>query len=387
MTTPDDGSFRQSSASGGPGTIELDYPFPVVVRSSVPPECEPAFEAYETCIRGQWPGERQQRFGYFEFDHGASTLSARRRSGIGRIALRLSDSIDRAAERRMMTTEYSPMMARYFLRESFVQIPTIGTDAVFVSQLTYLRSIQVHLRVRPVVRTYPPSPISNLMIAVIPGRVVGELACTAGQAEFVRNPRKLFNAMFQEALNERVVPVLQKIWEPDGDEFDGQWLPRGTSGSSTSVSLIRDGENSLEPIFSPGLFQCGLFDPETWNMSRDVVRRKPERIKDFCMALTPYKHSTLVILQYPIATKFNNLGNIEQSAFRLDLVASVLEAVASTLSISDATNKFAPGDELDDYNAMVRFRHGLRVPPMEAAIRAAEEPTSPGSAESSTEGS
>jgi hypothetical protein len=359
----------------GPETIAPEYALPVPVLAEVPYECTPALEAYERCISMQWPGEVLKRFGYFEFEFGRSTLSRRRSSLLGRTAFKISDFLDRQAERAMNTVQYSPLNARYFLRESLVPNPADASTEMFLSQLTYLRSIQLRVQGRPTINTYPPSPISNLVVAVLPGRIIDELGCSLGQTnvEFSGHTNSPRNANLREGLNRRVLPALKDLWVQDRDVVNGEWLPRGTNqGLSSRASIVRDGEDSLEPLFSSRLFQSGLFDPAAWQVHSGRGPSKRARPKDFCMVLTPYGRKTIVVLQYPTSTTFNRAGEIEQSRLGLDAVGRILKAAISLIAVPSSTAEPPSSHEIHAYFHARMTNHYLPVPAFEAAVRYAE---------------
>jgi hypothetical protein len=173
--------------------------------------------------------------------------------------------------------------------------------------------------------------VSNLVVAIVPGRVIGEYVCNLENGEFVAHPSESSNPAFLTALNTQLLPVLQDMWSMDFDLFGGDQYRRGVRPGGIGPrrwSSIEDGQQSLEPIFSPTLFQTEVLNPAIWYGHTGPIRPSQERPREFAMGVLPCGPYTLAVMQYPTSNTFDRRGAISETQMRFDAVMWVVDTVA-----------------------------------------------------------
>jgi Double zinc ribbon len=345
------------------GSLDLGFSFPVKIWQALDVASTNAYEVYESALSSQWAGrEKVKQFGFISIKDGLLTFDPRDQSGIGRASRGFVKALHSHQEHMFKAHEYSPLTARYFYRNSLLQ-SAVTSQTYWVIQLTYVRSIQFH-RLHKDITTYPPAPISNLLLAVLPGRVNGSYVCSLESQQFVSHPNGGCSPPLLQALNAHVVPVLQRMWAMDYDVLGGNVYRRTDRPGPMSVRprwlTVQDGEQHLEPLFSPTLFQTDVLNPALWYGQATRLRPSQRRPREFAMGIMPCADSTLLVLQYPTSNVFDRRGALSESHLLPDLAAWVMDAVGGFLqsdrNLERALNKSAT----EDLSAYVAARRGTR---------------------------
>jgi hypothetical protein len=349
-----------STATRGEGEIDLGFPFPIKVWRGLDPESSDAFEVYETNFAEQWAGrELMLHFGYFEIKGARRGLDQKAATGIDRAGKLFQNVVGYAYADR---NRYRPNVARYFHRDSVLRFDSQGAeDRIRVLQLTYVRSFQLYRRDKDVT-TYPPSPVSNLVLAILPKRVRGALACNLATQKFLARPGLLPNDTFVSMLNDQVVPVLQSLWAMDFDMFGGDRFNRGQGAGvfTRRWASIEDGTQSLEPVFSPTLFQTDVLNPEIWSGLPQRVRPSEERAREFAVGVMPCDSRTFVILQYPTSNIFDRHGALMKTHMCLDSVQWIVETLHRLLHEESSCEDWPATSSRDD--DLSAYRTALDAP-------------------------
>ncbi len=332
------GSVRTSPAvdkgTGSARSLALDFEFPVPVWDGVDEDCTDALEVYETCVARQWAGREQVvHFGYFKDPGGGLALPPTREG----LAARVGKAVLSAASNWSTTP-------RYFYRESMLRLKS-GSQVEWlrIEQTTYLCGRTLFLAGGQRTKMYPPGPIANFVVGVVPGAVVGRYACTAESGQFVAYPIQRYSERLLSGLNRELRQALLDSWSLDWDMLEGDRYERLTTrrfGTTRWVS-IGLGESSVEPIFAPTLFQTTFLNPAAW-YGRSDARVSPAvlRARELCFGIFPYLGHTLIVWQYPTPSVYARQGVLAEANLSLDVVASLMERVVGVLS--------ERGDESDD---------------------------------------
>ena len=371
-----------SRTTAEPTAVPLGFGFPVPVTQSVDPVCADAVRVYQAAFIQAW-GSREvlHRWGYFALkDHSDPVSNLEDTLASAPLAVRgllwgVGVRQDKAG------AAYAPRLARYLVRESLLHHS--GGDAsstVYIAQLTHLRSIQrlnerQHARANALTsenwttrttETFPPSPISNLVASVFPGRLSGEFVCSKESGAFLPNPHHPHSRELLEALNQQLRPALFDLWSQDADVIGRHRYERGWAQDRRAhwtVPWPRPGRTtmpyaveSLEPLVSPTLFQTQVFGPAAWYQNTSQTSPSQLRARECAMGLTPYRDHTVMVLQYPVCSVFTVKGELYESWLRPDVVeavvritAGLLAAVPGATAPSEDSERWAP----QVYNEMV----------------------------------
>lgn len=209
--------------------------------------------------------------------------------------------------------------------------------------------------------TYPPAPISNLVVVMLPGRVAGRYACNLENPEFVPDPRTATSRGLLDALNRSVLPALHDLRSMDADAFGGDTYRRGEKpgGFSRRWAWIEDGVESLEPVFAPTLFQTDVLNPAGWY--DDPSRRRPSelRAREFASGLMPCGRYSLFVVHYPTSNVLDRRGAIVESHMRLDVLGWVIDTVRSFMAVPTSIDP-ASGRAESDLGVYVDTVQGSR---------------------------
>jgi len=247
---------------------------------------------------------------------------------------------------------------RYFYRDATLSSNTPGTQRqeFRIFQQTYLRELRV-IRHQKDITTYPDAPISNLVVAIVPGRIRGRYAANMESRQFVAHPQLESVQGWVDALNAQVLPVLNDLWSMDFDVFGGDRYNRADApGMMTKkFSAIPDVLGSLEPIFCATLFQTDFLNPSVWYGDSTRAKASELRFREFAMGLIPCGPFTLAMINYPTANVFDRKGPVRETHLRPDMIAWLIEYVAALLAQSTYADPSIqnPGNDLERYFQLV----------------------------------
>lgn len=336
---------------GTDGALDLGFPFPVTVWQGLDQESADAYEVYQSCFAQQWGGyEEFIQFGYLLVRGGISGLSQEVATGAKRANLAFTNFMSGA---RAGGKVHSPKDARYFYRDSILRSRSPGIHSRYrVFQQTYMRSMRI-VRARRNVTYYPPAPVANLVVAVLPDRVKGKYACNVESQQFVAKPSGNWSQSLADHLNQTLLPVALDLWSGDFDVFGGDTYTRGNRhGAMTNRwAAIEDGDQALEPIFSPTLFQTDVINPATWY--QDTTQRRPTdlRAREFAIGIVPSGTGSLLIVQYPTPSVYDRRGSLVETRMRLDMVAWMIEAVATFVAHPECSEDGSGAMKASDYHS------------------------------------
>lgn len=345
------------------GSIDLGFLFPTTVWEGLDTASTGAYEVYASNLANQWGGrEEVKQFGYMSIKDGLTGFDARRQSGIDKIGRGIVKSMHSYGEHAFKAHKYSPLTARYFHRSSILK-SSQSSATFWVLQLTYVRSMQFH-RYKKDVTTYPPAPISNLIVAVVPGRAKGSFACNLEQGQFAPHPRVSSSPTLLDGLNAHILPVLQSMWAMDYDVLSGDAYRRtdrpGPMTFRPRWLSVKDGEQSLEPLFSPTLFQTDVLNPAIWHGSDTRMKPSDLRAREFAMGILPYGNSSLLITQYPTSNVFDRQGVLLETHLLFDTAAWIMDSVANLLQYSENADSMPGSSASEDLAAYIAASHGTR---------------------------
>jgi hypothetical protein len=341
------------------GSLDFGFAYPLKIWRALDPECAAAYEIYESHFNRQWQGQEQVlQYGYFTVSGGRRGLEQQAAKGIDRAGKLLQNFVSGSY---MHENAHRPRMARYFYRDSFLNPAAPGEfGPCRVIQQTYVRAMKV-IRYGKDEKTYPPAPIANLVVAMLPGRVAGRYACSLENPQFVADPKVATSRGLLDALNSHLLPALQDLWRMDADVFGGDTYRRGEKpgGFSRRWAWIEDGLESLEPIFAPTLFQTDVLNPAEWY--NEAARRRPSelRAREFAAGLMPCGQCSLFVVHYPTSNVFDRRGAIIESHLRLDVLAWMVGTVRSFLNVPASIDP-AQGRPESDLGAYLAALSGSR---------------------------
>ncbi len=321
-------STRRSPGLGSPeDEITIAFPFPVSLSPSVEEELEQLKALYDDVFRRDLAGhDHHQKFGSFDLTGG------RRRYGGGRAEDgRLARLANRLEDKATGGT-YGLSKSRYFVRESLLDI---RSGAIDLFQQAYV--VPPQLLKGSVLRTYPPSIKSNLIVALLPKRAPALLAATFNSGQFLSPPGVSASPVAAE-LNDKVIDLAYALWQHNFDFLEGARhtkvsYTRTFSGGVESCFAVPGSEAVLEPNFSPSLFHSPLLNPAKWEVTSHAADKLHHSAypSDFTLGLLPMGGFTIVALQYPVPGVFGHKGILEDLLLNLEVVAELLERIDAIL--------------------------------------------------------
>lgn len=279
--------------------------------------------------------------------------------------------------------DYAPDTSHYVMRRSRwpgLPIVTIGLS-IYISSLYERKGRRWN--------TYPPSPLTVTLFAVVPGRCPGEFVCTNEAGQFIVNPQQPHADAFLAWLNQ---PDALRL----AGAFLGQHVDRFRDKTvQRSYDKYRSRtigpERGVDGYFLPTVFASDWLRFDAWSSYPahpsspwDSRRKAPGLLSShafdparYCaIAITPWRDHSIVIMNWPVVTSFDRKGRIEAIQLSLDFAkhflvsladqirgsrspASVANSASEQLSYWSVANKLA-----SQQYALPRDFH-LPVPPLE----------------------
>lgn len=178
---------------------------------------------------------------------------------------------------------------------------------------------------------FPPSPFANSLFVALPGACALPCARTTDSPFFRtgRNTQHHGDDWFASELERRLGLALQELFSHEIDNRDGKTVRR------VSISVP-----PIDTYFLPTLFNdraLGLLDDARGTQGRgsmwsDTFVYKTYYADRYCLVLSPYRDTTLVILNYPARSTFERGGVLSETDLSLSTIADVIEQIATVLS-------------------------------------------------------
>jgi Short C-terminal domain len=213
---------------------------------------------------------------------------------------------------------------------------------------------------------YPHSPVSNFAVAIIKGkRAYGEFVMTQASGLFIANPELSYTRTMLESLNNldfapggksaahTIADAARLMFSQDRDFFQDDkisgWHFRNRGDASGFQGrwghLGARREVFFDEFFLPTLIETETFNFETWktypaqkkpsSMWRQRSFSEYKKMKYFFIGLSPYRDSTLVMMNYPCMTKFGQDSGVESVDLQLGWYKWILSQIEALLSADE----------------------------------------------------
>lgn len=317
------------------GELVFPFGFPVKVWSALDPDHVDAYAACEDSLQQSWRNrESVQLSGFFVVPGGRGGLAAQSSQGVLKALQAFGNAVN------SFTTEGAP--PAYVVRDSVLTLRSNPVQTIRIFQQTYLRRIKRYRHQRDVVTLFP-APISNLLVAIVPGRIQGVFASNLAVGSFRGKPGQAPSAVVGE-LNARIQPKLRAMWAEDydiihGDRHDRAQRSGVAAAAAKSVgpfpgfggkrewTIIPDGHMCLEPVFCGTLFHTDVLGVSRWEGAGESARPSELRPREFACGILPLETDTLVVLSYPVPNVFDKDFQLTRCDMQGELAESIVDEI------------------------------------------------------------
>jgi hypothetical protein len=221
---------------------------------------------------------------------------------------------------------------------------------------------------------YPYSPVSNFVVTAIKGRSWGEFVMSRGSGLFLANPATDYSQTLLESLNNMdfvpntdapahtIAEAARLLFQYEQDffqdnkiygwrmrrpgfpaEYQNGWGPRKELNGASTIFF--------DEYFLPTLLETEVYNferwksypyrkrPSVWNISDTLEHPKD---KNFFVGISPYRDSTIIMLNYPTMSAFGEHGELVSVDLQLGWVTWIINGIISLLSSNE--NRVKPDE-------------------------------------------